>query len=125
MRHRDREAETQAEGEAGSMQGLDMGLEPWTTGSRPELKADAQPLSHPVIPSIPFLICRNTPLYEVSVGCGTPSLAEEGWDEVFPFHAPYKSRGTVCRLAHQMARNQSRSTVRIVYRGGVLRWHWS
>ena len=32
-----------AEGEAGSLQGLD----PGTPGSPPELKADAQPLSHP------------------------------------------------------------------------------
>ena len=43
-RHRgEKEAETQAEGEAGSMQGLD----PRTPGSRPEPKADAQRLSHP------------------------------------------------------------------------------
>ena len=43
-----REAETQAEGEAGS----DGGIDPRTPGSRPEPKADAQPLSHPGIPII-------------------------------------------------------------------------
>ena len=41
MRDTQRETETQAEGEAGSL--LDLG----TPGSHPELKADAQPLSHP------------------------------------------------------------------------------
>ena len=47
---RDREAETQAEGEAGPMQGTDAGLDPRTPGIRPEPKADAQPLSHPGAP---------------------------------------------------------------------------
>ena len=42
MRDTHREAETQAEGEAGSVQGLD----PRTLGSRPEPKADTQLLSH-------------------------------------------------------------------------------
>ena len=50
MRDTEREAETEAEGEAGSMQEPDVGLDPMTPGSRPELKADAQPLSHPGIP---------------------------------------------------------------------------
>ena len=36
--------------EAGSLQG-DVGLDPGTLGSRPELKVDAQPLSPPGIPS--------------------------------------------------------------------------
>ena len=40
---RDREAETQAEGEAGSL----WGLRPRTPGLHPEPKVDAQPLSHP------------------------------------------------------------------------------
>ena len=39
---RERQAETQAEGEAGSMhQEPDVGLNPGTPGSQPELKADA------------------------------------------------------------------------------------
>ena len=56
---KDREAETQVEGEAGSMQGArrgtrcrepNVGLDPGTPGSRPGLKAGTQPLSHPGIP---------------------------------------------------------------------------
>ena len=41
----------------------DMGLEPRTPGSRPELKADAQPLSLPGTPEIPFLsvVIPNSP----------------------------------------------------------------
>ena len=45
MRDTEREAETQAEGEAGSMQGAHVGLDPRTPGSCPEPKADTQPLS--------------------------------------------------------------------------------
>ena len=45
------DTETQAEGEAGSLRGeLTVGLNPRTLGSRPEPKADAQPLSHPSAP---------------------------------------------------------------------------
>ena len=48
--HTEREAEIQAEGEAGSMRREpDAGLNPGTLGSHPELTADAQPLSHPGI----------------------------------------------------------------------------
>ena len=47
----DREAETQAEGEAGSLGEPDVGLKLRTQGSRPELKGDAQLLSHPSVPS--------------------------------------------------------------------------
>ena len=47
MRYRER-AEIQAEGaEVDSMQELDAGFNPGTPGSHPEVKADAQPLSHP------------------------------------------------------------------------------
>ena len=46
-RHTHTEAETQLEGEVGSMQEPDAGLDPGTPGSPPEPKADAQPLSHP------------------------------------------------------------------------------
>ena len=47
MRDTEGEAKTQAEGEAGSMKEPDVGLGPRTPGSRPEPKAEAQPLSHP------------------------------------------------------------------------------
>ena len=56
MRDREREAETQGEGEAGSKQEPDVGLDPRTSVSCPESKANAQPLSHPGIPRGPFLI---------------------------------------------------------------------
>ena len=36
---REREVDTQAEGEAGSMQGADVGLDPGSPGSRPGLKS--------------------------------------------------------------------------------------
>ena len=52
-RERDREAETQAEGEAGSMnREPDVGLDPGSSGSRPGPKAGAKPLRHPGIPLI-------------------------------------------------------------------------
>ena len=51
-REREREAETQAEGEAAPCREPDVGLDPGTLGSRPELKADAQPLSHPGVTKI-------------------------------------------------------------------------
>ena len=49
---REREAETQAEGEAGSMhREPDVGFDPGSPGSRPGPKAGAKPLRHPGIPS--------------------------------------------------------------------------
>ena len=48
---REREAETQAEGEAGSMhREPDVGFNPRSPGSRPGPKAGAKPLRHPGIP---------------------------------------------------------------------------
>ena len=50
---REREAETQAEGEAGSMHWEpDVGLDPGSPGSRPGPKAGAKPLRHPGIPNV-------------------------------------------------------------------------
>ena len=46
----EREAETQAEGEAGSMQAARCGNRSWSPGSHPGPKAGAKPLSHPGIP---------------------------------------------------------------------------
>ena len=51
-----REAETQAEGEAGSMhREPDMGFDPGSPGLHPGPKAGAKPLHHPGIPLIPNL----------------------------------------------------------------------
>ena len=50
MRDTEREAETQAEGEAGSMREPDAGLNPGTPGSHPGLKAGTKLLSNPRIP---------------------------------------------------------------------------
>ena len=56
IRKRDREAETQAEGVAGSMhQQPDVGFDPGSPGSRPGPKAGAKPLRHPGIPILVFL----------------------------------------------------------------------
>ena len=58
---REREAETQAEGEAGSMhREPDVGFDPGSPGSRPGPKAGAKPLRHPGIPDNSYfywLIC--------------------------------------------------------------------
>ena len=54
---RERGAETQAEGEAGSMHREPyMGFNPGSPGSRPGPKAGAKPLCHPGIPSFSFFI---------------------------------------------------------------------
>ena len=51
-RERERGAETQAEGEAGSMhREPDVGFDPGSPGSRPGPKAGAKPLRHPGIPN--------------------------------------------------------------------------
>ena len=54
----EREAETLAEGEAGSMHWEpDVGFDPGSPGSRPGPKAGAKPLRHPGIPFILFIFC--------------------------------------------------------------------
>ena len=54
--HKEREAETQREGEAGSMhREPDMGFNPGSPGSRPGPKAGAKPLRHPGIPFFKIL----------------------------------------------------------------------
>ena len=54
---REREAETQAEGEAGSLhREPDVGFDPGSPGSRPGPKAGAKPLRHPRIPSPDFKV---------------------------------------------------------------------
>ena len=52
---RERERQRQTEGEAGSPQEARCGTRSPDPGPCPELKADAQPLSHPSIPVILFL----------------------------------------------------------------------
>ena len=52
-RERERKAETQAEGEAGSMhREPDVGFDPGSPGSCPGPKAGAKPLHHPGIPRV-------------------------------------------------------------------------
>ena len=51
---RERQRHRQREKQAPCRQ-PNVGLDPGTPGSRPELKADAQPLSHPGVPSKCFL----------------------------------------------------------------------
>ena len=58
---REREAETQAEGEAGSMhREPNMGFDPGSPGSHPGPKAGAKPLRHPGIPTPMFLAAMST-----------------------------------------------------------------
>ena len=53
---REREAETQAEREAGSMhREPDVGFDPGSPGSRPGPKAGAKPLRHPGIPESHYI----------------------------------------------------------------------
>ena len=59
MKDTQREAETQAEGEAGSMQGARRGLDPGTPGSRSRLKAGTKLRSHPGCPEYYFLSEEN------------------------------------------------------------------
>ena len=51
-----RETEREAEGEVGRVP--DAGLDPGTPGSRPEPKADAQPLNHPGVPVYGDIYCH-------------------------------------------------------------------
>ena len=44
-----------------------MGLDPGTPGSRPGLKADAQPLSHPGVPLSSFNAGLQTNIFIVSI----------------------------------------------------------
>ena len=62
---RDIEAETQAEGEAGSLQGARCGTGSWIMGSRPEPKGGAQPLSHPGVPQGNMFLQKNFCLSEI------------------------------------------------------------
>ena len=52
MREREREAKTQAEGKAGSMQGALYGIRSQVSRIAPRAEGDAKPLSHPGPPSI-------------------------------------------------------------------------
>ena len=49
--HRERQTHRQREKQA-PYEEPDVGLDPRTPGLRPELKADAQPLSYPVFPKV-------------------------------------------------------------------------
>ena len=76
MRDTQREAETQAEGEAGSLRGPHAELELQVGGLLREPKADAQPLSHPGAPPLKFL---TTPHLQVTAptftgGTSPPAL---------------------------------------------------
>ena len=54
MRDTERQRHRQREKQAPRAE-PNLGLDPRTLGSQPELKADAQPLSHPGIPRLTFL----------------------------------------------------------------------
>ena len=52
---REREAETQAEGEAGSLQGAQRGTGSLVSRITPQAKGGAKPLGHRAVPKILFL----------------------------------------------------------------------
>ena len=54
MRDTEREAESQTETEAGSMQGVRCRTQSWDPGSCPEPQADAQSLSHPGVSRVTY-----------------------------------------------------------------------
>ena len=54
MRNREREVGTQAEGEAGSMQGAQGGTRPWVSRIMPWAEGGAKQLSHPGCPHHPL-----------------------------------------------------------------------
>ena len=60
MRDREKEAETQ--GKQAPCREPDVGLNPGTPGSHPEPKANAQPLSHPGVPSV-LASCQKLGVY--------------------------------------------------------------
>ena len=67
----DREAETQAEGEAGSVhREPNVGLDPGSPGSRPGPKAGAKPLRHPGIPRFIVFEQESEVLNMTSKGTG-------------------------------------------------------
>ena len=78
---REREAETQAEGEAGSMhREPDAVLDPGTPGSCPGPKAGTKLLSHPGIPKIYILITRfRAPVNDFIHVLFQPKFLEPGW----------------------------------------------
>ena len=60
---REREAETRAEGEAGSMhREPDVGFDPGSPGSCPGPKAGAKPLRHPGIPELAIIEKEHLPV---------------------------------------------------------------
>ena len=65
MRERERVggAQTQAEGEAGSMQGARRGTQSWDSRIRPWAEGGAKPLSHPGIPVSIILNKQNSYLF--------------------------------------------------------------
>ena len=76
MRDTQREAETQAEGEAGTLKGSPMWDSIQDPESCPELKADAQLLSHPGVPPVEgfkqgnvILFFKGPICYLMETGC--------------------------------------------------------
>ena len=94
MRDTHREAETRAEGDAGSPPGARCGLDPRTPGSRPEPDADARPLSHPGGP--PRSSPRTGDLWNhrerVTPTLHSPDCSRVGLQGLCPLPAPLLGR---------------------------------
>ena len=78
MSDTEREAETQAEGEAGSLRGEpDVGLDPRTPGSLPEPKANTSLTGSPRCPPFCFQISKNAnPMIRNTDGTIAPCTAQ-------------------------------------------------
>ena len=73
---REREAETQAEGEEGSMpREPDVGFDPGSPGPRPGPKAGAKPLRHPGIPRFFFFKKKVLQLLYPLTGSPAPNAS--------------------------------------------------
>ena len=82
IHERHREAETQAEGEAGSMQGARCG--PWDHALS-QRQTDAQPLSHPGVPGCLLLQNLAVMAYK-KLSVGKKQKRKPTKQSTFPFH---------------------------------------
>ena len=82
MRDIQREAETQAEGKAGSIREPDVGLDPGSLGSHPGLQAAPNRCTTRTAPSLQFLTSSNDVLFRISLNTYIFGHSWEGFQKV-------------------------------------------